>query len=194
MGFCRSGLYGRGFLTGPEDGGGVVTRRLSDVPVTGLGSGRVNSMSFSPCFHMTKSQSFMNDMNCPGPIHARVFTGSRFASIRHGIRLFRPESHCSSAPAEVQTFGCSFRRSACRNWSSPACFSAADVARAVAQLTYIGSGFCDPSVVLVVEVVDRSGPTPTSSLLPSGCSPSFDPSSISVITEATNGISAVGSC
>ena len=175
-----------------------MTRRPSDVPVTGLGSGCENSMSLSPCFQMTKSQFRMNDVNCPGPIHSRVFTGSRVASMRHGIRLFRPESHCSSTPAEVQVFGVSFRRSACRNWSSPACFSAAAVARAVAQLSCVGSGCCGPSVVLVVEVVDRSCPTPTSlplaSLLPSGCSPSFDPSSISVITEATNGTSAVGSC
>jgi hypothetical protein len=66
-------------------------------------------MSLSPCFHMTKSQFFMNDMNCPGPIHSRIFTGSRVASMRHGIRLFRPESHLSSASAEVQAFGVSFR-------------------------------------------------------------------------------------
>ena len=112
VGFCRSGLYGRGFLTGPGGDGGVTTRRPSDVPVTGLGSGSENSMSLSPCFHMTKSQFFMNDMNCPGPIHSRIFTGSRAASIRHGIRLFRPENHISSAPAEVQAFGVSFRRNA----------------------------------------------------------------------------------
>jgi hypothetical protein len=112
VGFCRSGLYGRGLLTGPEGDGGVTTRRPSDVPVTGLGSGRENSMSLSPCLHMAKSQFCMNDMNCPGPIHFRIFTGSRAARMRHGVRLFRPESHCSNVPAEVQVFGVSFRRSA----------------------------------------------------------------------------------
>ena len=108
VGFCRSGLYGRGFLTGPEGGGGVPTRRPSDVPVTGLGSSSENSMSFSPCFHITKSQFFINAVSCPGPIHSRIFTGSRAASLRQGARLFRPESHRSSAPAEVQTRGVSF--------------------------------------------------------------------------------------
>ena len=108
VGFCRSGLYGRGLLTGPEGGGGVTTRRPSDVPVTGFGSGRENSMSLSPCFHMTKSQVFINAVSCPGPIHSRIFTGSRAASLRQGARLFRPESHRSSAPEEVQTRGVSF--------------------------------------------------------------------------------------
>ncbi len=109
VGFCQSGLYDRSFLTGPEGGEGVTTRRPSDVPVTGLGSDRENSMSLSPCFRMTKSQFFMNGMNCPGPIHSRIFTGSRDANMRHGVRLFRPESHCSSAPDVIQVFGVSTR-------------------------------------------------------------------------------------
>ena len=32
----------------------------------------------------------------------------RDASLRHGVRLLRPESHCSSAPAEVQTVGVNY--------------------------------------------------------------------------------------
>ena len=112
VGFCRSGLYDRGLLAGPEGGGGVTTRRPSDVPVTEFGSGCENSMSLSPCFHMTKSQFFMNDMNCLRPIHSLIFTGSRAAKMRHGVRLFRPESQCSNVSAEVQVFGVSFRRSA----------------------------------------------------------------------------------
>jgi hypothetical protein len=103
-------VYGRGFLTGPERGGGGTMSRASDVPVTGLGSSSENSMSLSPCLQMTKGHSFTNDVKCPGPIHSRTFTGSRVASLRHGCRLFRPESHWSNAPAEVQTVGVSFCR------------------------------------------------------------------------------------
>jgi hypothetical protein len=61
---------------------------------------------------MAKSQFRMNDVNCPGPIHSRIFTGSRAARMRQGVRLFRPESHFSNVSAEVQVFGVSFRRSA----------------------------------------------------------------------------------
>jgi hypothetical protein len=96
VGFSRSGVYGRGFLSGPKRGGGGTVRRLSDVSVTGLGFGNVYSMSLTPFLQMTKGHFCINDV----------------ASLRYGCRLFRPESHWSSGPVEVQIFGVSFCRKA----------------------------------------------------------------------------------